>query len=93
MPQMRRANQKEIPIFCAAHFSYALGYSGLVSIVRERLDVRHHRFGNLYLTRSNRKMTNHLTKRCSQSLAVSMSSFHMTSIRTLQFTLAPASGG
>ena len=34
-----------------------------------------------------------LTKRCSQPPAVPMFSFYMISKRTLQFTLAPASGG
>jgi hypothetical protein len=34
-----------------------------------------------------------LTKRCSQQLAVPMSSFEMTSTRTFQFILALASGG
>ena len=34
-----------------------------------------------------------LTNRCSQPLALLMSSFQMTSTHTMQFTLAPANGG
>jgi hypothetical protein len=46
------------------------------------------RFRTSHLT-----ITNRLTNRSSQPLAVPMSSFQMTSTPTLQFTLASASGG
>jgi hypothetical protein len=50
-------NQKDIPIFRPADCFYSTGYSGFISIFRERLDVWHRRFGNLYFARSDCKVS------------------------------------